>query len=57
MSWIHRQLCDVEGVTVYRDKVAIKFKIVVPDKDNNALNPLIIEYDLEEMKARYKKAV
>ena len=47
----------VEGVTIYQDKVAIKFKIAVPDENNNALNPLVVEYDLEEMKARYKKAV
>jgi site-specific DNA recombinase len=47
----------IESVTVYRDKVETKFKITVPDSGNNSLNPLIVEYDLEEMKAKYKKAV
>ena len=47
----------VEGITIYREKVEIKLKIAVPDEDNNALNPLVVEYDLKEMKARYKKAV
>ena len=46
----------VEGITVYRDKVEIKFKIAVPG-ENNTLNPLVVGYDLEEMKVRYKKAV
>ena len=47
----------VESVTVYRDKVETKFKIGVPDANNNALNPMKIEYDLSELKEKYKKAV
>jgi site-specific DNA recombinase len=46
----------VESVTVYRDKVEIKFKIAVPDKDNSALCPLKVERDLEELKGKYKRA-
>jgi site-specific DNA recombinase len=46
----------VESVTVYRDKVEIKFKIGVPDKDNGALCPLKVEHDLEEVKEKYQKA-
>ena len=47
----------VESVTIYKDKVEIKFKINVPDESNNALNPLKIEYDLNMLKAKYKNAV
>jgi hypothetical protein len=46
----------VESVTVYRDKVEIKFKIAVPDKDNGALCPLKVEHDLETLKEKYQKA-
>jgi site-specific DNA recombinase len=46
----------VESVVVYRDKVEIKFKIAVPDKDNDTLSPFIVQHDLEELKSRYKKA-
>jgi site-specific DNA recombinase len=45
----------VESVIVYRDKVEIKFKIAVPDKDNSALCPLKIERDLEALKEKYQK--
>jgi hypothetical protein len=45
----------VESVTVYRDKVEIKFKITVPDKDNGALCPLKIEHDLKALKEKYQK--
>jgi len=41
----------------YREKVEIKFKIAVPNADNNTLNPLKLEYDLEALKTRYKKVV
>jgi hypothetical protein len=47
----------VESVTVYRDRVEIKFKIGVPDTDNDTLQPLKVECDLKEMKEKYKKAV
>jgi len=47
----------VESVTVYSDKIETKFKITVPDSGNNSLNPMIVEYDLAEMKAKYKEAV
>ena len=47
----------VESVTVSSDKIKTKFKIAVPDNGNNSLNPLIVEYDLAEMKAKYKEAV
>jgi site-specific DNA recombinase len=47
----------VESVTVYRDKVEIKFKIAVPDKDNSMLCPLKVEHDLEALKGKYQKAV
>ena len=46
----------VESVTIYRERVEIKFKIGVPDKDNGALCPLSVEHDLEEVKEKYKKA-
>jgi hypothetical protein len=35
--------------------VEIKFKISVPDKDNNALCPLKVERGLMEVKEKYKK--
>jgi site-specific DNA recombinase len=47
----------VESVVVCRDKVEVKFKIGVPDKNNGTLLPLIVEYDLEALKEKYKKAV
>jgi hypothetical protein len=47
----------VESVTVYRDRVGIKFKIGVPDNDNGSLYPLSVERDLEDVKEKYKKAV
>jgi site-specific DNA recombinase len=46
----------VESVIVYRDKVEIKFKIAVPDKDNGALCPLKVEHYLEALKEKYQKA-
>jgi site-specific DNA recombinase len=45
----------VESVTVYRDKVEIKFKIAVPDKDNSMLCPLKVEHNLEALKEKYQK--
>jgi hypothetical protein len=47
----------VESVTVYRNKVEVKFKIGVPDKNNDTLLPLMVEYDLNELKEKYKKAM
>jgi site-specific DNA recombinase len=47
----------VESVIVYRNKVEIKFKIAVPDLNNNTLLPLKVEDSLEEVKAKYKKTV
>jgi len=47
----------VESITVYKDKVETKFKIGVPDESNSTLQPMIIEYDLDELKEKYKKAV
>jgi hypothetical protein len=45
----------VESVTVYRDKVEVKFKIAVPDGSNDTLCPLKVEHDLMEVKERYRK--
>jgi site-specific DNA recombinase len=45
----------VESVIVYHDKVEIKFKISVPDRDNNTLSPLKVEHDLEVLKEKYRK--
>ena len=47
----------VESITVYKDKVETKFKIGIPDANNNALTPMKIEFDLDELKEKYKKAV
>jgi hypothetical protein len=47
----------VESVIVYRGRVEIKFKIVVPDTNNNTLQPLKIECDLDVVKEKYKNAV
>ncbi|GHV31834.1 hypothetical protein FACS1894167_14520 [Synergistales bacterium] len=46
----------VESVIVHREKVEIRFKIGVPDTDNDTLSPLTVEYDLEELKDKYRKA-
>jgi hypothetical protein len=46
----------VESVTVYRDKVEIKFKIAVPDENNDELCPLKVERDLKMLREKYQKA-
>lgn len=47
----------VEKVIVYSDKVQVKFKINVPNKDNTALEPLIVEESKETIYTHYKDAV
>ncbi|GHV49442.1 hypothetical protein FACS1894204_13840 [Synergistales bacterium] len=47
----------IESVTVYYDKVEIKFKVNVPDKTNNTLSPLTSEQSLESLKKAYRKTV
>jgi site-specific DNA recombinase len=46
----------VESIIVYRKKVEIRFKISVPDTDNYTISPLTVEYDLEALKDKYRKA-
>ncbi len=48
----------IESVIVHRDRVDIRFKIGVPDHDNEeneGLKPLQTSLDLMELKERYKK--
>jgi len=47
----------IERVTVFDEKVEVKFKINVPNKDNTGFEPLIVEETLEYIYANYKDAV
>jgi site-specific DNA recombinase len=47
----------VDSVIVYRDRVEIKFKISVPDENNNTLYPLKTVHDRKDVKEKYKNAV
>jgi site-specific DNA recombinase len=46
----------VESVVVYSDWIEIRFKIVVPDENNEAAYPLRVTHSIDDIKAKYRKA-
>jgi hypothetical protein len=55
----HRSVIEhyIDSVTVWNDKVEVRFKINIPDEENDALSPLTTEGKLAELRADYKKTV
>jgi hypothetical protein len=47
----------IERITVFQKRVEIRFKINVPDEDNNTLAPLEIEESRDAIKNEYMKVI